>query len=271
MEREEEKMKYLSDQFGYAGIDNVPEDKIRALVKDTSEAPVAEHTLFMDKDGKSVAEGQEYEDRLDIKLKCRHDVEKDFTFFNRYDCAILLKNNEEPLLTSAKVSYGNTYTPRELHKMVKDDTAIQRKFYNSDTKEWHERFAYADFRNTDNEGNILIRRKDINLDDVIMNSHLDGKESPHLRANMKERLWRGELAYGKVDMNGEKKDVLVKLNPQYKTLHYFEKESMKPLRPSFAQKSGQSANKDKAEKQGMDTEGEPVEKKVSRRKKKVGV
>lgn len=222
---EKDKADYLANQFKYAGIEGVTDQQLRALINSKEDTPTVHHTMFYGKDGKQVAPEQEHHSRIDMVLKCRSDKENGRIYFNRYEGAISNEKLKEPLLVGVNVSYRNTYKPSELVKMANSESAINRDFINSKTSEVYNSWAFIDFKNTDNQGNALIRKKNIDVDKVIRESGIVGKENPYVRAAIKDMFRNGERASAELEVNGEKKEVLVKLNPRFNSLNYFDKDT----------------------------------------------
>lgn len=267
---EKEKAEILLKQFGYAGIEGIKVEDILALVRSTEKNPVHEYSLYLDKEGNYVEKGQEYEHRLDLELICRIDPERDKIYFDKYYCSVCLKD-KDPVKLSQSVSYENTLKPLELFKMLKNGTAIERQFYDSQIGEYYKSFVYINPNQTDNEGYLQIVKKQIDFHKLMRNSIISKRDNIFTMLLIKNRFAEGELAEAKIDLNGETKEVLVKLMPLDNTLSYFNKEDMKPLFKSVQseniaqlseQQNGQTKeNKKDKDKKEVEKDGLTPEKK----------
>lgn len=229
---EKEKVGILQNQFGYVGIEGLKVEDILALVRSTEKNPVHEYSLYLDKEGNYVEKDHEYEHRLDLKLICRIDPERDKIYLDKYYCSVCLKD-KDPVKLFQSVSYENTLKPLELFKMVKNGTAIERSFYDSQTGEFYKSFVHINPNQTDNEGNLQIVINQIDFHKLIRNSNIIDRDNIFTKLLIKSSFAKGELAKAKIDLNGETKEVLVKLMPLDNTLSYFDKENMKPISVSL--------------------------------------
>ncbi|WEK36096.1 MAG: hypothetical protein P0Y53_01160 [Candidatus Pseudobacter hemicellulosilyticus] len=272
---------YLVEQMGYAGISGITIEAVKAGIKeakrlgkmyDGKDVPEQEqkkaaipHTMYVNVEGKIVPAEQSHVDKMELSLILRYSPEKDTVYWNKY-INTLTFGQENPQGVEVPAGFKNTYSPLEVYRLVKNESSVEKEFFDNEKKVNYPGWAYVDKKNTDNEGNAIIRRtRDIDLDDILRKSSLVGMDSYHTRAAIKDRFRKGEHATGEVMINGEKVPVIVNFKAQFKSLKYKDQEG-KPIWNTLKREA--SISNAKAKPQANDMETAAV--KNDKRSEKVG-
>ncbi|MGO1672052.1 MAG: hypothetical protein ACTHYC_14600 [Sphingobacterium sp.] len=236
----EKNLEYLENQLFYTGFGEIPKEELKNIL--SKEAPSVQ-LVHRKAYGNDEAVASLNFDRSD----------KGYYFFNSFDLALKGKNDEDLVKQNYRINYGNTFTLKEAFNLLQG-RSVNKDFIKKDLdengqKESYNAWAYLDFKDTDKNGNYLLKRVfNYDLEKKLSEHPIKEMISPQGKTELLDSLKKGNRQFATLTTSGQDQKVFVETAPKFRSLNFYD-EHMKPIRLSLKKSESNTVESTKSEDQ----------------------